>query len=85
MRVVRRRKNYLSESNRSKPPESSMLMGLNNRKKVCSRQGEWEVQYEMSNIEQGMSNDEGHDPLHTKNPTGTPAAPASRNRSKFII
>ncbi len=35
----------------------------------------WEVQYEMSNIEQGMSNDEGHDPLHTKNATSTPAAP----------
>jgi len=29
--------------------------------------------HEMSNIEQGMSNDEGHAPLHTKNATGTPS------------
>jgi hypothetical protein len=31
----------------------------------------------MANIESRMSNDERHDPLHTKNATGTPAAPVS--------
>jgi len=38
----------------------------------------------MSNIEQGMSNDEGHDPLTPKR-NGYPDGPANRNRSKFII
>jgi len=31
----------------------------------------------MANIESRISNDEPHDPLHTKNATGTPAAPVS--------
>jgi len=41
----------------------------------------------MSNIEHRMSNYEGHDPLHTKNATGTPVAlqAATVRNSSFRI